>query len=191
MKRTALALTAVAVLAFTACGGDDSSDEDSGDTATTVADATATTTASTSAGGATATTTGGAETTAAAGAAVAIDLAETSLGEVLVSDGLTLYAFTPDTADSSACIEGCAAAWPPLVASGDVTVGDGLDASQLGSLTRDDGSEQVTYAGHPLYFYAEDTAPGDVLGQGSGDMWYVLDASGALVEGDGDGGSGY
>lgn len=111
-----------------------------------------------------------------------VALGETDLGEVLVdADGMTLYLFTQDSEGTSACTEGCAEAWPPLIADGEPTGGDGIDASLLGTIERADGSMQVTYAGNPLYTYAADTAPGTTVGQGVGDVWFAVDASGEAV----------
>ena len=111
-----------------------------------------------------------------------VNLGETDLGEVLVdTEGMTLYLFTQDTADASACNEGCSEVWPPVLVDGSPSGGEGVDASLLGSIERDDGSMQVTYNGHPLYTYASDTAPGDTTGQGVGDVWYAVDAAGEAV----------
>ncbi len=108
---------------------------------------------------------------------------DTSLGEVLVdADGMTLYAFTPDSATESTCTDGCLQAWPPLAVEGGDPTGEGVDAGMLGTLTRDDGTTQVSYNGHPLYTYAADNAPGDVTGQGVGDKWFVVGADGELIE---------
>jgi predicted lipoprotein with Yx(FWY)xxD motif len=91
-------------------------------------------------------------------------------GTILVdgATGLTLYLFTEDEKDSgeSACNEGCIAAWPALtVEAGETpTGGAGVDAAKLGTITRDDGDTQVTYDGLPLYFFAQDTQPGDLKG---------------------------
>lgn len=111
-----------------------------------------------------------------------VDIGDTELGEVLVDpQGMTLYLFTQDSEGTSACTGGCAEAWPPLLTDGAPSGGDGVDASLLGTIERDDGSMQVTYDGHPLYTYAADTAPGDTLGQGVGDVWYAVTASGEPV----------
>ena len=90
---------------------------------------------------------------------------------LIIIDGetrLTLYIFTEDERNSgdSACNEGCIAAWPALtVEAGETpTGGPGVDASKLGTITRDDGDTQVTYDGLPLYFFAQDTQPGDLTG---------------------------
>jgi predicted lipoprotein with Yx(FWY)xxD motif len=69
------------------------------------------------------------------------------------------------------------------VADGTPTVGDGLDATLFASATRDDGDEQVTVDGWPLYFFSGDVSPGDTNGQGVGDVWYVVGADGAAIEG--------
>ena len=91
-------------------------------------------------------------------------------GTILVdgATGLTLYLFTEDEKGSgeSACNEGCIAAWPALtVEEGETpTGGPGVDAAKLGTIERDDGDIQVTYDGLPLYFFAQDTEPGDLKG---------------------------
>lgn len=119
--------------------------------------------------------------TTTADATVAV--AETDLGEVLVDgDGFTLYLFTNDSEGSSACTGGCASTWPPLTVDGEPSAGDGVDASLLGTITRDDGSTQVAYNGHPLYTYAPDEAPGDTTGQGVGGVWFALTPAGDAVE---------
>jgi predicted lipoprotein with Yx(FWY)xxD motif len=83
------------------------------------------------------------------------------------SNGMTVYTYTADTANSgkSACSGGCLTNWPALtVASGTTpTAGSGV-TGKIGTITRDDGTIQVTYNGLPLYFYAGDTAPGDTNG---------------------------
>jgi predicted lipoprotein with Yx(FWY)xxD motif len=124
--------------------------------------------------------------TAPAGSPVAgpaVKLAQTSLGKVLVGpEGLTLYAFANDTAGSSTCTGKCAEAWPPLVVSADWEPGPELDVGIFATTTRPDGSEQLVAGKWPLYYYAGDSAPGDVAGQGSGDVWFVVDATGTLVK---------
>jgi predicted lipoprotein with Yx(FWY)xxD motif len=99
---------------------------------------------------------------------VVVNMATTSLGPVLTgASGLTLYTHAGDTATSSTCTGGCATAWPPLtVAAGaTATAGTGVTGT-LGTLTRTDGTTQVTYNGMPLYGWKSDTKPGDVTGQG-------------------------
>lgn len=113
-------------------------------------------------------------------------MAETNstLGTILVDGaGKTLYLYTPDSATASNCTGGCATVWPPFIASGGATAGVGVTASMLGTITRSDGSTQVTYNGHPLYYYSADTNAGDVNGQGFNNVWYTVAPSGAEVKG--------
>jgi predicted lipoprotein with Yx(FWY)xxD motif len=114
-------------------------------------------------------------------ASATVQLADSDLGSILVDgDGMTLYLFESDTGDTSTCTGDCAATWPPLIADAP-TAGEGVDEALLGTTTRDDGEVQVTYDGHPLYGFASDQAPGDTEGQGVGDVWFVVDASGKAV----------
>lgn len=117
----------------------------------------------------------------AAADAVSVEIVESSLGEILASDGATLYAFLPDDAGPSTCSGDCAVAWPPLEASGDLSLGEGLDAADFATAPRSEGGEQVTFFGWPLYFYSGDSAPGDVTGQGLGNSWYVIGPDGTLI----------
>lgn len=111
-----------------------------------------------------------------------IDAAETSLGLILVDgDGFTVYMLTSDTADQSTCSGGCAQNWPPVLAVGEVMPGAALDPALIGTLDWGGGAIQVTYAGWPLYRFAGDDAPGDVMGQGRGGVWFVLRPTGEVV----------
>jgi predicted lipoprotein with Yx(FWY)xxD motif len=113
-----------------------------------------------------------------------IKLAQTPLGSVITdAKGMTLYLFNRDTNGTSACYGQCAATWPPLLANGALHVGPGLQTKLLGTTQRTDGATQVTYAGHPLYFYARDTKAGDTVGQGVNGIWWVLSSSGAQIGG--------
>lgn len=113
-----------------------------------------------------------------------VQVADTKLGSVLVdADGLTLYLFTNDSEGQSTCEDACADLWPPLlVDDGEPSAGDPADAELIGTADRADGSTQVTYAGHPLYRYAPDQAPGDVTGHGVNDVWFAVAADGSPVE---------
>jgi len=114
------------------------------------------------------TSAGGAASGAGSGAGGATVGAASSpaFGMVLTGPtGLTLYTHAGDTATSSTCTGGCATAWPPLAATGQPTAGAGV-TGQLGTLTRPDGTLQVTYGGMPLYTWQGDTKPGDVTGNG-------------------------
>jgi predicted lipoprotein with Yx(FWY)xxD motif len=105
-----------------------------------------------------------------------------ALGSFLVDDkGMTLYLFTKDTPNTTVCYDKCATAWPPLLTTGDPVAGEGVDASLLGTTDRTDGTVQVTYNGWPLYYYEKDKAPGDVVGQDVGGVWYVVSAEGNQV----------
>ncbi|WP_242882143.1 COG4315 family predicted lipoprotein [Actinomadura litoris] len=110
-----------------------------------------------------------------------------ALGQILVDgQGRTVYLFEKDTGGMSSCTGSCAAVWPPVATSGRPTAGSGADAAKLGTTKRPDGSTQVTYGGHPVYYYVPDgTAPGSAKGEGLnqfGAEWYVLSASGGKVE---------
>lgn len=117
-----------------------------------------------------------------AAAAGGLALAKTSLGTVLVGPtGDTLYMFTPDSSTSATCTGSCAANWPPL--TGDLpSLGAGLTAADFGSVSRADGTKQVSFHGHPLYYFAGDKAPGDTNGQGIGGKWYVIGADGNPIK---------
>ncbi len=98
----------------------------------------------------------------------------TSLGTILVdSQGMTLYTFRNDKPGVSNCEGACATLWPPLTVTGTPTASQGINGT-LGTITRSDGSSQVTYNGLPLYTYSPDTSPGDTLGQGYKNLWYVV-----------------
>jgi len=118
----------------------------------------------------------------AASGDASVDVATTSLGEVLVgADGMTLYMFDPDAQGDPTCYDDCATAWPPLVAEGDPTVGEGLDDALVGTVERTDGSMQVTYNDWPLYYWQDDTAAGDVTGQAVGEKWWVVGTDGEPI----------
>ena len=107
--------------------------------------------------------------------------AETSLGTVLVDgDGRTLYIFTVDVGDVSACYSDCAQTWP-AVGSGAV-LAEGVDVT-TGVTTRDDGNEQLTINSRPVYLFAGDSGPGDVNGQNVGEVWFVIGLDGEPIVG--------
>jgi predicted lipoprotein with Yx(FWY)xxD motif len=115
-------------------------------------------------------------------AAAVVATAQSDLGTVLVDgDGFALYAFTQDSAGTSNCSGDCLAFWPPLVGGSPPEAGLGVDAVLLGTLTRDDGSQQVTYNGLPLYHYSEDGAAGDTNGQGFGNAWFLVTPAGEML----------
>lgn len=114
-----------------------------------------------------------------------VAVADTDLGSVLADGaGMTLYLFTNDEGGTSTCYDDCAQAWPPLTVDGDPVAGDGVDTDLLGTVERDDGKTQVTYASMPLYYYAPDSAPGDTTGQGVGGVWFAVTPDGSAVQAD-------
>ena len=117
-----------------------------------------------------------------------VTTARTGLGRILVDGrGRSLYLFEKDGQGRSTCSGACAAYWPPLVTSSRPVAIQGLKSSLLGSIRRADGSRQVTYAGHPLYFFSGDTARGQTAGEGLQDFgagWYVLAPSGKKIDRD-------
>ncbi len=107
------------------------------------------------------------------------------LGQILVDGaGKTVYLFVADTGSSSTCYTTCAQIWPPVFTSGRPQARTGANASLLGTTTRTDGKTEVTYAGHPLYYFVQDKATGDTTGEGVngfGGLWWVVSPSGAAV----------
>lgn len=109
-----------------------------------------------------------------------LEVGSSDLGEYLVDgDGNTLYVFMPDAQGDSTCYDDCETNWPPL--TGGAEAGAGVDAQLIGSTTRTDGSDQVTYDGRPLYYFAGDAAPGDTTGQGINDVWFVVSPTGEPI----------
>jgi predicted lipoprotein with Yx(FWY)xxD motif len=117
--------------------------------------------------------------------AATVMTARTGVGRIVVDGrGLSLYLFEKDARGRSACSGACAAYWPPLLAHGKTIAIKGAMPSLLGSIRRADGTRQVTYAGHPLYFYAGDTSRGQTSGQGLTDFgapWYALTPAGKTI----------
>lgn len=100
------------------------------------------------------------------------------------SAGRAIYLFMADSSGKSACSGACAAAWPPVVATGQPTASGGAQSSDLSTITRSDGTKQVTYDGHPLYYFEGDTGPGTDKGQGLngfGALWYLVAPSGSSI----------
>ena len=108
------------------------------------------------------------------------------LGKILVDgSGRTLYLFEADKGTSSACYGSCATYWPPLLTDGAPQAGSGVNATMLGTTKRTDGTTEVTYNGHPLYYVVTDHNPGDATGQdvtNFGAAWYVLDGDGNKID---------
>lgn len=107
---------------------------------------------------------------------------DAQFGDIITdATGRVLYLWKRDEKDTANCNGGCALAWPPLLTVDEPTSGTGLSDDRLGTVTRDDGSTQVTYNGWPLYYWFRDSGPGDTLGQEVGRTWYVLSSHGAAV----------
>jgi predicted lipoprotein with Yx(FWY)xxD motif len=122
-----------------------------------------------------------------ASSAVMLTTKHSALGTVLAAGPkkLSVYLFEADKGPKSACSGVCASVWPPVTTSGTAKAGGGAFASDLGTIVRSDGTKQVTYKGHPLYFFAKDKDDGDSYGQGInsfGSAWYVLAPSGKKVD---------
>jgi predicted lipoprotein with Yx(FWY)xxD motif len=107
-------------------------------------------------------------------------------GKALVgSQGRALYLFEADKNGKPACSGACATAWPPDTATGMPLAGSGVNQALLGTIKRSDGATQVTYNGHPLYYFSGDSNAGTAKGQGSkafGAGWYVVSASGSKID---------
>ena len=109
----------------------------------------------------------------------------TEFGPILVDDeGLSLYIFMDDTqhGESSSCNDECAVDWPPLLSQGSPIAGEGVDSTMLGTVTRADGSLQVTYNGWPLYRFQGDTTLGETNGQAMDNLWFLITPTGDAVE---------
>jgi predicted lipoprotein with Yx(FWY)xxD motif len=112
-------------------------------------------------------------------------VARSALGRILVdSKGITLYDFVQDKGTTSTCYGACAALWPPLLTSGKPIAGPGVRAALLGTTKRKDGKLEVTYGGHPLYYFVTDRKPGQTTGQGInqfGAPWWVISPAGKEI----------
>jgi predicted lipoprotein with Yx(FWY)xxD motif len=128
---------------------------------------------------------GAGSSSSAASGALTIATHSGPLGTFLTDgQGRTLYMFASDTATKSTCSGQCAVFWPPVTSTAAPAVSGDATMSDLGTLKRADGSAQVTYNGHPLYYFKLDTAAGDTKGQGTdnfGAKWWVLTAKGAPI----------
>ena len=141
------------------------------------------------AGGSTASSTANATPASAKG--VSIGTAKGSDGTYLTGAGQkTAYLWVADSGGKSSCSGACAKAWPPLTTKGKPIAGIGVQSSDLGTIKRSDGSTQVTYKGHPLYYFIEDAGKGSIKGQGSdafgADWWLVSPSGSAITKGDKD-----
>jgi predicted lipoprotein with Yx(FWY)xxD motif len=128
----------------------------------------------------------GGKSNAAAPAGAAIDVRSTALGRTLVdAKGRTLYLFEADKPNVSNCSGACLSIWPPLTSGAKPQAKGGVLAAKIGTISSTGGKEQVTYGGHPLYYYVGDQKPGDTKGQGLnqfGAEWYVLAPTGNKID---------
>ena len=123
---------------------------------------------------------------ASASASATLSVKTASMGQFLTDgSGKALYLFEADKTSQSTCSGACAGAWPPFTTAASVTASSGVDQSKIGTTTRSDGSKQVTYNGHPLYYFIGDVGAGTTNGQGKnafGAEWYVVSPSGDKIE---------
>jgi predicted lipoprotein with Yx(FWY)xxD motif len=172
-----------ASLALAACGDDDS--ESASDSASEPTAAAEDAAAEKDAGS------GGAGPGSAGGDAadgkpgITIATGDSQFGTILF-DGSerAIYLFGKEQADASECYDACAEAWPPVLTEAEPQADGGIDGKLLGTTERDDGTTQVTYNGHPLYYYVDDP-PGEVLCHDVvefGGLWLVVDPSGDAVQ---------
>jgi predicted lipoprotein with Yx(FWY)xxD motif len=166
VPRLPLLAIPIAVLAIAGCGSSSSSNTTSNSAATT-------------------------PTTTAPGptSGVLVASKSNSLGTILAAGPTkrTVYLFEKDRTPASTCTGECASDWPPVTTTGAPTTSDAAVVAKLGTITRADGTKQITYAGHPLYFFEADTDAADAKGQGShafGAGWYVMTPSGAKIDND-------
>jgi predicted lipoprotein with Yx(FWY)xxD motif len=115
-----------------------------------------------------------------------VGVGSTRLGQVLVDgSGRTLYLFVADKGTQSTCnSSACVQYWPPVLTTGAPQAGAGINGTLLGTTARQDGTTEITYAGHPLYYFISDKKAGDVSGQGVnafGGPWYVVSPSGMQI----------
>lgn len=164
-RRTVLIWLAIAGLVAGACG-DDAGDEVGEDAATTSSQAADDVTD---------------ETTDSATSATVQVAENPEFGEILVGpNGHTLYLFEKDQGTTTACTGNCAGVWPALSAAGEPTAGEGVDAAKL-SAVEGQVPNHLAYNGHLLYFFARDTAPGDVKGIDV-EAWFPVNPAGDKVE---------
>jgi predicted lipoprotein with Yx(FWY)xxD motif len=169
-KQLSVGLAVLALAAsLTACGGG------SGTSPTTAAPATTT---------ATPATTASESATSSDSATVDLKTASSSAGNIVVDGkGMSVYYFTKDVKDSgkSNCTGDCLVKWPPVITTNDTPKVEGV-TGKVGTITTADGKKQVTVDGMPVYLWEKDKAPGDVTGQGVGNVWYLVAPDGTMIK---------
>ncbi|HEY1822609.1 MAG TPA: hypothetical protein VGG83_22010 [Trebonia sp.] len=129
---------------------------------------------------------GGSASASASASGGTVITTATSSGNTFLTDGSgrAVYLWAKDGKNMSACTGACAGAWPPVTATGTVTASGSATSSELGTITRSDGTKQVTYDGHPLYYFSGDSGAGTATGQGNdgfGAKWWLVAPSGSDV----------
>lgn len=175
-----LAVLGASALIAAGCGSSKSSSASNASNATTAPAAAAGKTTSS----ATATTPGA---PASGGGTVVTVKHAGKLGTILAAGQkkMTVYLFEADRSGASNCSEACVAAWPPVTTSAAPSASGAASSADLGTIKRSDGTMQVTYKGHPLYYFVKDKDSGDSYGEGVkafGASWYVLAPSGSKVD---------
>jgi predicted lipoprotein with Yx(FWY)xxD motif len=170
-KQLSVGLAVLALAAsLTACGGGTGTSPSPAAPATTAAESP------------TATETGTA--TATETATVDLKTASSSKGEIVVDGkGMSVYYFTKDVKDSgkSNCTGDCLVAWPPVLTTNETPKVEGV-TGKVGTIDTPDGKKQVTVEGMPVYLWEKDKAPGDVTGQGVGNVWYLVAPDGKMIK---------
>jgi predicted lipoprotein with Yx(FWY)xxD motif len=183
-----LAVLLGTALLAAACGSSTSSSSSPASTATGAAAASS---SSAPAAASSSSAPAAASSSSAPAAATVITTHTGSAGTYLTnSSGRAVYLWVKDPAGKSVCDGACADAWPPVTTTGAPTASGGAVATDLGTFTRSDGTKQVTYDGHPLYYFAGDSGPGMTAGQGVdgfGALWWLVSPSGASITGSGAG----
>ena len=160
-RLAALALALASALALAACGGSSST-------------------------GSSSTTSSSSSASSSPRSASVVGTSTSSLGTFLVdAKGRALYLWNADHGSKSTCSGACASAWPPLTTTGMPKASGSAKSSLLGTTKRADGSSEVTYGGHPLYYFAGDSGPGQTNGQGSasfGSPWWVVSPAGKAIQ---------
>jgi predicted lipoprotein with Yx(FWY)xxD motif len=189
MNRSHLALGVIGALAIAGCGGSSSTASTASNSSYASSATTSTSTgASASSGYGESGGSQGAPTAQAASSATVVTVKHIgSLGSILAAGPkhLTVYLLTADHGSHSSCSGECAQIWPPVTTKGNPVAQGGAVAADLGATTRSGGVKQVTYKGHPLYYYVQDTSSSEALGEGInsfGGSWWVLAPSGSPVK---------
>jgi predicted lipoprotein with Yx(FWY)xxD motif len=177
MIRLIAIASAAGALLLASCGGDDDDDGSGGSVGAATSTPAATETGSAAPV---------AEETGSAATAkgTTIQVSNSDYGQILFGgEDQAIYLFDRESGSKSECYGECAAAWPPVLTKGEPQAGSGTDAGLLGTTKRNDGTTQVTYSGHPLYYYAHE-GPGQVLCHNVsefGGLWLVVEPSGEAV----------